>query len=552
MVALLLIVLTGFAALTIDAGVAYTQSRNDQDVADAAALAASYWIFSQASPTSTTIAGAYTAASDVNTLDCRNASCPLTLNFYTGSQYTPGNPPTVNTPQCSATSSSSSCLGTTYIGTGSTMIAYVGATINATATNYFASGTQPFAVNNQAVAQVSATGSTQGSSSPNPTVACEVCIFHDVTSNGSQNSLNAAGGSIDIGGYVFFNSSNDTIKTATGSGYGIVIDGLDQYNSGSVYSNGSSNLIEADGILDIDGGSNYAIYFNSSNDEVETNTGTKSNINISGSVHLNGGTISPSQYGTAATPAFSDPLAGIGTPAYTDSKGNTFSAPSYSPVSGDTIWTNHGSWTYPYSPSCPSSETLSPGIYTTIQNTACSNATINFQPGLYVLDGTGSEQGLFINSGTTTLSGSGVTFYFTCNSGGNPAACGTYNYNSSTGKGSCASTSNGAQFYNNAAVTLNLAGGSDSNDILFFADRCNSSDVMYVNSSGLTASSGYPSGTLYAYSGTVFMNASTNAIPSPMLIGWLYYNTSSSTLGTTSGSIAIGGASSPVVGGLVQ
>ena len=47
-VALMLVIIAGFAALTIDAGLSYDQSRNDQDVSDSAALAASYTLWSGA------------------------------------------------------------------------------------------------------------------------------------------------------------------------------------------------------------------------------------------------------------------------------------------------------------------------------------------------------------------------------------------------------------------------------------------------------------------------------------------------------------------------
>ena len=77
-VALVLGVLAGFAALTIDAGVSYDQSRSDQDVADSAALAASYWI-SQNSTATMSVDNAFTIAQNVATLDCNgpSSSCPV-------------------------------------------------------------------------------------------------------------------------------------------------------------------------------------------------------------------------------------------------------------------------------------------------------------------------------------------------------------------------------------------------------------------------------------------------------------------------------------------
>ena len=79
-VALCLVVLTGFAALVIDAGVGYDTSRNDQDVADGAALAASYWI-SESSNTGLSLSGAFTAATHVADFNCTNSAGPCTNAF---------------------------------------------------------------------------------------------------------------------------------------------------------------------------------------------------------------------------------------------------------------------------------------------------------------------------------------------------------------------------------------------------------------------------------------------------------------------------------------
>ena len=44
-VALLVVIITGFAAISLDAGMDYAQSRNDNDISDAAALAGTYTFF---------------------------------------------------------------------------------------------------------------------------------------------------------------------------------------------------------------------------------------------------------------------------------------------------------------------------------------------------------------------------------------------------------------------------------------------------------------------------------------------------------------------------
>jgi hypothetical protein len=63
-VALFLVVLTGFVAIVVDAGAGYTASRHDRDVGDASALAAAYslWATLEANPSATSLTAATTAA----------------------------------------------------------------------------------------------------------------------------------------------------------------------------------------------------------------------------------------------------------------------------------------------------------------------------------------------------------------------------------------------------------------------------------------------------------------------------------------------------------
>src|ERR1019366_7655662 len=261
---------------------------------------------------------------------------------------------------------------------------YVGTAVTNTASDYFAhldpAQGRTHTIQSQAVAEVSRNGSsgTSGSSSPNPTAACEICIFGNVTFQASSDTLQAGGGNIDVGGYVYFDSSSDALKTSAGSGWGIAIDGTSTYNGYTVEYTGSSDSLSSAGILGIDGN----VYFNSSSDSIAA-TGT---LNISGTVKNNGSsnTISPASYGTATTAAFTDPLAATPAPSYTVN-GKTFAAPTYA-VSGDTTdFPNNGNWSYPTS-GCPSSDTINPGIYDSIIIN-CSSATLNFNPGVYVIDG---------------------------------------------------------------------------------------------------------------------------------------------------------------------
>ena len=525
-VALMFAVLAGFAALTIDAGVSYDQSRNDQDVSDSAALAATYSLNKGA-----TLTAAYNAAQNVASLDCTgpSAPCSVTVNFYTSSNYT-------GTPACSATSSSASCLSNT------TGVLYVGTAVTNTASDYFAhldpAQGRTHTIQSQAVAEVSRNGSsgTSGSSSPNPTAACEICIFGNVTFQASSDTLQAGGGNIDVGGYVYFDSSSDALKTSAGSGWGIAIDGTSTYNGYTVEYTGSSDSLSSAGILGIDGN----VYFNSSSDSIAA-TGT---LNISGTVKNNGSsnTISPASYGTATTAAFTDPLAATPAPSYTVN-GKTFAAPTYA-VSGDTTdFPNNGNWSYPTS-GCPSSDTINPGIYDSIIIN-CSSATLNLNPGVYVIAG----GAITVNSSSDTLASpsGGVTIYYTCASGSAPASCGTFTSSTAT----CSSTTSGAQLtINGSSTNINLSGGYNGSKILMFYDPCNSNQDAYYGQSSSINYTG--SGTFYAHSGGIWFDGSSSGIPGPLIADNVMFDSSSCTLGTASGSINLGTTTAASPGNLVK
>ena len=77
-VALFLVILTGFLGVVIDGGIGYTHKRHDQDVADAAALAGSYSLYKGG-----TLAQAQTAANQVAALDGCTGVCSLqSLTWY--------------------------------------------------------------------------------------------------------------------------------------------------------------------------------------------------------------------------------------------------------------------------------------------------------------------------------------------------------------------------------------------------------------------------------------------------------------------------------------
>ncbi len=528
-VALMLMLLAGFAALTIDAGVSYDQSRNDQDVADAAALAASSWIYSH--PSSASVSGAYTEAANVATADCNGpaGTCPVQLTFYGSGGYSPAYA------LCTATSAldcGSVAAGDVY---------YTGISLTTTALDHFGNlggGPRSHAIVNQAVAEVYSSGGAGGPTSTDPEAACEVCVFGDVTSTGKYNEVAAGGGSIDIGGYVYFNTSDDSIVTS--NGYGIDVDGTQQINGYTVYTDGKGNLIEASGALGISG----SAFSYSTSDVLKTDTGSRSELNVSGPT-LKWGT-QPSQVGNASTAPFSDPLASQPDPTYSGATtscgsltiyGGTTPSGCLSESGGQYILASgvYGSVTV------GTPTTLNPGVYgsLTIQSTA------TFNPGTYVFEGSGIT--------TTTgaeLAGSGVTLYFTCGSGASPAGCGTWTPSTAT----CSGEQSGAGITFDGSTTLDLSASTSNNDdILFFYDPCNDNgQAFYVNSGGVTAGSGLPSGMLYGYSATLYTDSGISALPSPVLIGNIYFNSSSSTVGTSTGSINLGATSPPQPGNLVH
>jgi hypothetical protein len=188
--------------------------------------------------------------------------------------------------------------------------------------------------------------------------------------------------------------------------------------------------------------------------------------------------------------------------------------------------------------------TVNPGEFSSL-TVGNQNETITFNAGTYIFDGTGIN----VDATGTTLTGTGLTFYMTCGSGSTPASCGTWTANSTQPLGgTCSSTnSNGSEVQLNGTTVLNLGGPTGTNPVLFFFDRCNSNqNAFWVDSLGVTAGTGYPTGMLYAHSGRVMINASTSAIPSPLVVGSIYYNSPSIVLGSATGSVALTpGASGP-------
>jgi Putative Flp pilus-assembly TadE/G-like len=164
-------------------------------------------------------------------------------------------------------------------------------------------------------------------------------------------------------------------------------------------------------------------------------------------------------------------------------------------------YTNPGVPSVPTYIAMPGTYTLSPGVYCggIIIN---SQATVNFNPGLYILAGgttvngsscippaTTCVAGLSVTGGAT-LNGTGVSFY---NTGpiGNPSACGEVYIAGNTVASLTAPTSGGNY------------GSLDQGGILFFQDRsCTAPDVIQgISGQGYTGAL-YAAGATLTYAGT--------------------------------------------------
>jgi len=253
-VALLVIILTGFAAISLDAGMDYAQLRNDNDISDAAALAGSYWVTdNQSSTTGASLASLYLAEYNAATSDgCNTGQCqaPMVVvgssayklaDLWTTTAFTAGSGPAIYVNSAGACSTTASGTFSAATCPAVSAIKDVGAPVSDHTSDYFAAvvGGHPVGIIPNAVAAVGGSGGG-GTVSANPQLACEVCVLQNVTFGSSSGStLQTSGGNLDIGGYVnASNSGTDTIQTY--SGYGIEVVGATQYDSSTVYFNDSS------------------------------------------------------------------------------------------------------------------------------------------------------------------------------------------------------------------------------------------------------------------------------------------------------------------------
>lgn len=151
--------------------------------------------------------------------------------------------------------------------------------------------------------------------------------------------------------------------------------------------------------------------------------------------------------------------------------------------------------------------TLSPGVYCgSIE--AVEDGVINFEPGLYVLDGAGLKV-----SGQGTLTGDGVTFYLTENSG----------------------ASDNISVQAGATVSLKAAASGDLAGILFYQDRDGPTNVTHHFTGGSNMDI---EGILYFPSQDVnFSGGTTLDVSASLIIANRLNFTGQSTLGNLEGSV---------------
>ena len=442
--AILLLVLTGFAALTIDSGVAYDQARTDQDVSDAAALAATYWIWSNVIDQSPpNLSGAFAAAENVAKLDCigPSAPCSLTLAFYANTlTWTPGTAqchfsvPNVASPSVGVTGS---CPSTSLLS-----VYYAGASVASTARTYIgapAFKSNSFSVSNQAVAEV--LGGTGGTGQGTLYLPCVLCVL------GGQNTPYSSGAA---DGLTIESTSNLLNLTSDGANIDI--------NKG----------------LDCEGSSDAATI------NTKPNTGTTpiGSVNVGGTYTNN---CSPLTWNPSSSSSPHNPI--TGTTPISDPLQNMLAPPLTCPNS----YANQTQ----YGPTTPitSSATLQPGCYQNIviNGTTTGNSSSNlsgaqdcvsngdgidvmFKPGTYIIYGnSGGTGGLTIEGANPTVESDNSTARVNPANGSNCHAggvtldfvCQTGNYNG-TGHPGPATCNNAGVASQGAGLVFNTKKGSAS------------------------------------------------------------------------------------------
>jgi Flp pilus assembly protein TadG len=242
-----------------------------------------------------------------------------------------------------------------------------------------------------------------------------------------------------------------TTATALAIGSGSCIFGLDPSATGAITIDGTASLTSSCGVYD-----------NSSSSTAYTVSGggtvSSTFIGVVGGTNVNGGGVTPT---TTGIPHFGDPLAWVTQPS-----SSSYSCSNYKA----TDLTNAG--------------TVSPGTF--CGGIKITGGTVNFSPGLYIIDGGGIQ----ITGGTIT--GNGVTFFLTGanNQNGAPSSYGGVQINSTSTV--------------NLSAPCVATGGGQTLGMLFFQDRTITNGVgSVINGSSASTYNGalYFPTTSLSYSG---------------------------------------------------
>jgi hypothetical protein len=531
-------VLAGFAALTIDAGVSYDQSRNDQDVADSAALAASYWV-AQNQVTSDTLTQAFTVAQNVANLDCNgpSSSCPVSTVLYATTGET--------TVLCSGTSSSNNC------GTDNpTQVGFVGTSITTTSNDYFAhldpSTSRTHSIAAQAEASVfGIPGSGGGTASG----GCEICILSSLSATNSL-TMGTTHGDIDVNSG--FSVSGGSCSITSAGAINLPPGGTMGPCSSSSFSP-AATIKSGTGWMSAKwpaGGSGSTSW--PAGDPLQgerlgsfTSYTSGTVVMATTSAALNSGTAYTSIPITALSPTLYTPTTlyvGSATGPTVSLSSNANSGVTSLPISSWTPTTTYPSgtplveistsadWS---SPSSGGTFVVTPGTFYGISTASGGNVTLEFDPGIYIFYGPASSNGgLYLQGGTVTLESNlsdagGVTFYFSCNSGNAPA--------------NCSSSTAGATF-NSAPSNLVLGTSSDTlyapttgtgANMLFWFDP-NDTVTMTLNGNPSTSMTG----AIYMASGTISASPSSSSglkLPGAIIVNTLSIGGGANSVGTPSG-----------------
>lgn len=227
-VALFLVVLTGFVAIVVDAGAGYTASRHDRDVADASALAAAYslWATLEANPSATSLTAATTAAGAA----AERNSCDADGDGE-GTEET-------TFASCVAAAPVYLAADNVTVTASAQTAAYVKVVVTDASPNGFAALIAGgHSITESVTSEAAVTSSTVHGNGN--VLTCEVCVLGNVTFGSKTTDITAAGGNVVIDGTVDSGGISGVAITAS-SPHTIDVQGSTATYSGQFCSNSAA------------------------------------------------------------------------------------------------------------------------------------------------------------------------------------------------------------------------------------------------------------------------------------------------------------------------